>query len=216
MVSIMKNGTEYVDLNDIYPVKNWDRICFLKNIITNPKIIVGDYTYYADIENVYNFEKNVLYLFDFIKDKLLIGKFCQIASGTRFIMNGANHAMDGISTYPFQVFEKNWKDAPMNAVYKGDTNIGNDVWLGYSCTIMPGVTIGHGSIIGTNSLVTKDIEPYSIVGGNPAKLIKKRFDDQIIDLLLQLSWWDWSIEKITKNVTAIATGDLESLEQHLT
>jgi virginiamycin A acetyltransferase len=208
----MKNNPEYVDPNIVFPIENWNRTCFLKNIINNPQIIVGDYTYYDDVENVYNFEKNVLYLFDFMKDKLIIGKFCQIASGTRFIMNGANHAMDGVSTYPFEVFGKSWKSAPMNAVSKGDTVIGNDVWFGNSSTIMPGIKIGHGAIIGTNALVTKNIEPYSVVGGNPATLIRKRFDEQTIDFLMQLAWWNWSIEKITENVNAIATGDLGTLK----
>jgi virginiamycin A acetyltransferase len=208
----MKNNPEYVNPNIVFQIENWDRTCFLKNIINNPQIIVGDYTYYDDVENVYNFEKNVLYLFDFMQDKLIIGKFCQIASGTRFIMNGANHAMDGVSTYPFEVFGKSWKSAPMNAVSKGDTVIGNDVWFGNSSTIMPGIKIGHGAIIGTNALVTKNIEPYSVVGGNPATLIRKRFDEQTIDFLMQLAWWNWSIEKITENVNAIATGDLVTLK----
>ena len=207
----MVNSLEYVNPNVVFPIENWYRTCFLKNIITNPQIIVGDYTYYDDAEDVYNFEKNVLYLFDFIGDRLIIGKFCQIASGTRFIMNGANHAMNGISTYPFEVFGKGWGNAPSNDLNKGDTVIGNDVWIGNSATIMPGVKIGHGAIIGTNTLVTKDVAPYTIVGGNPGKLIRNRFDQQTIDFLLELSWWDWPIEKITKHVNAIASGNLETL-----
>lgn len=201
------------DPNTLHPIEGVTRTCFLKNIITNPQIIVGDYTYYDDPEDIHNFEKNVLYLFEFMKDRLIIGKFCQIATGVRFIMNGGNHAMDGISTYPFKVFGKSWANCPINVVSRGDTIIGNDVWFGNSVTIMPGVKIGHGAIIGTNSLVTKDVEPYSIIGGNPAKLIRNRFDDETIDFLLQLAWWDWPIEKITKNIMAIITGDLEVLRK---
>jgi virginiamycin A acetyltransferase len=207
----MTNSIEYVNPDVVYPIENWYRTCFLKNIITNPQIIVGDYTYYDDAQDVYNFEKNVLYLFDFIGDRLIIGKFCQIASGARFIMNGANHAMNGISTYPFEVFGKSWSNAPSKFLNKGDTVIGSDVWIGNLATIMPGIKIGHGAIIGTNALVTKDVAPYTIVGGNPGKLIRSRFEQKTIDFLLELSWWDWPIEKITKHVNAIASGNLETL-----
>ncbi len=207
----MTNSIEYVNPDVVYPIENWYRTCFLKNIITNPQIIVGDYTYYDDAQDVYNFEKNVVYLFDFIGDRLIIGKFCQIASGARFIMNGANHAMNGISTYPFEVFGKSWSNAPSKFLNKGDTVIGNDVWIGNSATIMPGIKIGHGAIIGTNTLVTKEVAPYTIVGGNPGKLIRNRFDQQTIDFLLELAWWDWPIERITKHVKDIASGNLEIL-----
>lgn len=196
------------DPNILYPIEGVTRTCYLKNIITNPQIIVGDYTYYDDPEDIYNFEKNVLYLFEFIQDKLIIGKFCQIATGVRFIMNGANHAMDGFSTYPFKVFGKSWADAPLKVVSKGDTVIGNDVWIGNNVTIMQGVKIGDGAIIGTNSLVTKDVEPYTIVGGNPASVIRRRFDDVTIEKLLQIKWWDWPVEKITQNIEALTTGNI--------
>ena len=197
----------------LHPIEGVQRTCFLKNIITNPQIIVGDYTYYDDPETVHNFEKNVLYLFEFMKDRLIIGKFCQIATGVRFIMNVANHDMNGISTYPFRVFGKSWKDAPMNAISKGDIVIGNDVWIGNSVTIMSGVTIGDGAIIGTNALVAKDVEPYTIVGGNPAKLIRKRFDEETIEFLLNLAWWNWPVEKITENLESITTADLDALRK---
>ncbi len=200
------------DPNTLYPIEGVTRTCFLKNIITNPQIIVGDYTYYDDPENIHNFEKNVLYLFPFMGDKLIIGKFCQIATGVRFIMNGANHAMDGISTYPFKVMGKSWESAPINVVSKGDTLIGNDVWIGNSATIMQGIHIGDGAIIGTNALVTKDVEPYTIVGGNPAKEIRKRFDDETIELLLALAWWNWPIDKITNALEAITAGDIGALK----
>ncbi|MBW8309587.1 MAG: CatB-related O-acetyltransferase [Candidatus Paracaedibacteraceae bacterium] len=207
------NSQPSPDPNTLYPLKGSSRTCFLKNIITNPQIIVGDYTYYDDPIDIYNFERNVLYLFDFIQDKLIIGKFCQIAAGVRFIINGANHAMDGISTYPFKIFGQAWADASLNASNKGDTVIGHDVWMGNSATFMPGLTIGHGAIIATNAMVTKDVAPYTIVGGNPAQPIRKRFDEATIDFLLTLNWWDWSIEKISDNIQAITTGNFKTLKK---
>lgn len=188
-------------------MENIERLCFLKNVIDNPNIIIGDYTYYDDPDNVTNFIKNVLYHFDFIGDKLRIGKFCQIATNVRFIMNGANHATNGFSTFPFRAFGSEWQDIPLTPDYKGDTVIGNDVWLGYDAMIMPGVKIGDGAIIASRSVVTKDVEPYSIVGGNPAQLIRKRFDEQTIDKLTELAWWNWSFEKITKKAKDIAEGN---------
>ena len=190
------------DKNIKFPLPHYDRLCFLKNIITNPNIIVGDYTYYDDFEDVHNFEKNVKYHFDFTGDKLIIGKFCMIASGVTFIMNGANHLTESVSTFPFAIFGNGWEKAMEGKTYptKGDTKIGNDVWIGYKATIMTGVTIGDGAIIASGSIVTKDVEPYSIVGGNPAKLIRKRFSEDKIEKLLEAKWWDWELEKITKNV----------------
>lgn len=184
-----------IDPSTPFPLSSTKRLCFLKNIIQNPNIIVGDFTYYDDPEDVHNFEKNVLYHFDFVGDKLIIGKFFQIATGATFIMNGANHALDGFSTFPFSVFGDEWKDVPLNSEIKGDMVIGNDVWMGYGVTIMPGVKIGDGAIIASRSTVTKDVEPYSIVAGNPAKLIRKRFSDEVIDGLLRLKWWNWPVEK---------------------
>lgn len=202
------------DKNKKFPLENYDRLCFLKNIITNPNIIVGDYTYYDDFETVDNFEKNVKYLFDFIGDQLIIGKFCMIASDVTFIMNGANHLNDAISTYPFAIFGEDWSNAMDGKGYpnKGDTVIGNDVWIGYGATIMPGVTIGDGAIIATKSVVTKDVEPYAIVGGNPAKEIRKRFSDDKIKELLDIKWWDWSIEKITENVQYLTGLNIEKIK----
>lgn len=207
----MTSNKVYPDPNTLYPIAGVTRTVYLKNIIKNPQIIVGDYTYYDDPEDIYNFEKNVLYLFDFMQDKLIIGKFCQIATGVRFIMNGSNHAMDGVSTYPFKVFGDAWQNATMNVVSKGDTVIGNDVWIGNSVTIMQGIKIGHGAILGTNSLITKDVEPYAIVGGNPACVIRKKFSDETIASLLDIAWWDWPVEKITENLMAITTGDIGTL-----
>jgi len=201
------------DKDNIFPLENYDRLCFLKNIIKNPNIIVGDYTYYDDFENVHNFENNVKYHFDFVGDKLIIGKFCMIASDVTFIMNGANHLSQSISSYPFAIFGHGWEDAMKTKSYhtKGDTIIGNDVCIGHNANIMPGVTIGDGAIIATNATVTKDVEPYTIVGGNPAKPIKKRFSNSEIEYLLKLQWWNWDIERITKNIKTLTGNNLEQL-----
>lgn len=203
----------YPNPNTLYPIKGVTRTVYLKNIITNPQIIVGDYTYYDDPDDVHNFEKNVLYLFDFMGDKLIVGKFCQIATGVRFIMNGSNHPMNGVSTYPFKVFGDEWGKASLDARSKGDTVIGSDVWIGNGATIMQGVKIGDGAIIGTNSLVTKDVSPYTIVGGNPAKEIRKRFDEDTIAFLLELKWWDWDVEKITTHLDLLTSCNIDALKK---
>lgn len=200
--------------NNKEPMKGFPQVGYLKNFIFSENIIVGDYTYYDDPEGPERFERNVLYHYPFIGDKLLIGKFCAIAKDVKFIMNGANHKISGFSTYPFQIFGNGWEkvmpkegDLP----YKGDIEIGNDVWLGYEATIMPGVKIGSGAIVASRAIVTKDVPAYSIVGGNPAEIIKYRFDENIIKELLEISWWNWSAEKITKNLESIVDCDLASL-----
>ncbi|VXB60799.1 CatB-related O-acetyltransferase [Maribacter litoralis] len=202
------------DKNTLFPLENYDRLCFLKNIIKNPNIVVGDYTYYDDFEDVANFEKNVKYHFDFVGDQLIIGKFCMIASGVTFIMNGANHLSKSISTYPFAIFGKDWQHAMDGKTYptKGNTVIGNDVWIGFNATIMPGINIGDGAIIASNATVTKDVPPYAVVGGNPAKVIRKRFSDEGITKLLELKWWNWPIEKITANVHHLTGEHLDRLK----
>ncbi len=201
------------DANTEFPLENYDRLCFLKNIISNPNIIVGDYTYYDDFESVANFEKNVKYLFDFTGDKLIIGKFCMIASGVTFIMNGANHLAKSISAYPFAIFGNGWEGAMDGKSYpmKGDTIIGNDVWIGYNATILAGTTIGDGAIIAANATVTKDVAPYTVVGGNPATEIRKRFSAEEVERLLQLKWWDKNIEWITQNVTNLTGENIDAL-----
>ena len=184
---LIKKGPDYTPNPHVtYPIPFCKRTCFLKNIIDNPNIIVGDYTYYDDPQDVQNFKKNVLYHFDFIGDKLIFGKFCQIATGVTFLMNGGNHELDKESTYPFKVF--GW-DKPLNPISKGDTVIGNDVWLGYRATIMPGITIGDGAIISAKAVVTKDVSPYTIVGGNPARILRERFSKEQIPS----KWWLGSI-----------------------
>ena len=200
----------------LYPlVLNMDRTCFLKNIITRSNIIVGEYTYYDDEVDVRNFEKNVLYHYDFLNDRLIIGKFCQIASNVKFFMNGMFHMIDSFSTYPFLIFSKECQEKyPSDAKFpfKGDTMIGNDVWIGYNAAFMPGVNVADGAIIGTNALITKDVGPYEVWGGNPAKLIRKRFSDEIIELLLKIQWWNWDIKKIEKNVDTLISKDVEKLK----
>lgn len=211
----VKISSQYVPHPDVaYPVLGYKPCVFLKNIIKNKNIIVGDYTYYHDVEDVYNFERNVLYFYDFIVDKLSIGKFCSIAQGCKFIMNGGMHPMSGMSTYPFKTYsgfavtnptsyQLAW-NVESDAINKGDTIIGNDVWIGYNATILPGVTVGDGAIIGANSTVTKNVAPYTIVAGNPAKVIRKRFDDDTIAKLLTLQWWNLPIDQINKHIRDIA------------
>ena len=200
----------------IHPNPNIPSLCFIKNIIKNPNIIVGDYTYYDDYEtNGEDFEKHVTHFYPFIGDKLIIGKFVSIAKGIKFIMNGANHRMNGITTYPFNILGSDWEkvtpkleDLPL----KGDTVIGNDVWIGENVTILPGVHIGDGSIIGANSVVGKNIEPYSICVGNPVRVIKKRFDEETINKLLSLQWWNWDEDRIFNNLEALVNGDLNNIK----
>lgn len=200
--------------NDKHPMKGFPQICFIKNTVSNPNIIIGDYTYYDDPDDSENFERNVLYHFSFVGDRLIIGKFCAIARGVRFIMNGANHRMGGFSTYPFEIFGNGWeKVAPEEdeVTYKGDTVVGNDVWIGHEAVIMPGVQVGHGAIIAAQSVVVKNVEPYTIVGGNPAKMIRHRFDQSVIDALLEIAWWDWDGAKITRNLEKIVGADIDAL-----
>ena len=195
-------------------MKGFPQICFIQNTVSNPNIIVGDYTYYDDPKDSEDFERNVLYHFPFIGDQLIIGKFCALARDIKFIMNGANHKLDGFSTYPFQIFGNGWeKVAPQagDLPYKGDTVIGNDVWIGYEAVIMPGIRVGDGAIIAAKSVVVSDVSPYTIVGGNPSKYIRQRFDDEVIRSLLEIAWWNWDIEKITRNLEQIVAADIETL-----
>lgn len=204
------------DPNKIFPNEKIPSLCYIKNVIKNPNIIVGDYTYYDDINGAENFEKHVTHHYDFIGDKLIIGKFCAIAKGVEFVMNGANHRMNCASTYPFYIMGGDWGNAiapvKKELPLKGDTIVGNDVWIGQNVTILPGVHIGDGAIIGLNSVVASDVPPYTIVAGNPAKIIRKRFADELIDLLLKLKWWDKSIEEINNLIPLLSSSDLESVK----
>lgn len=201
----------------IYP-RSMDReTVYLKSVISNPNIIVGDYTMYNDFaRDPKEFEKNnVLYHYPVNQDKLIIGKFCSIACGARFIFNSANHSLSSLSTYPFPIFFEEWnldgKDIKNAWDNKGDIVIGNDVWIGYEAVILAGVTIGDGAVIGTRAVVTKDVPPYTIVGGVPAKPIRKRFSQEAIDALLKMKWWDWPKERIAQHITDIQSGNIEYL-----
>lgn len=191
-----------------------------KNVITAPNIFVGDYTYYDDPVDPTAFERsNVLFNWPEFGDSLYIGKFCSIASGVQFIMGSANHRISSISTYPFNVFGGAWaENTPPHLSqlpFKGDTVIGNDVWIGRDSVIMPGVKIGDGAIIAAYSVVVKDIEPYTVAGGNPARPIKKRFDEELIELLLKLQWWDFEPEKLFAFMPILCDDDLELVRQKL-
>ncbi|WP_345953203.1 CatB-related O-acetyltransferase [Mucilaginibacter sp. PAMB04168] len=202
----------------IHPLENYPHLVFLKNIITHPNIEVGDYTYYDDTLDPYNFEKNVLYHFDFIGDKLIIGKFCAIACGAKFIMNGANHEITPISTFPFGIFGNGWQkinegvDLTEKYPNKGNTVIGNDVWIGHDATLMPGIKVGNGAVIASKSVVTRDVPDYAIVGGNPAQVIRMRFNEDTVERLLGIAWWNWSAEKITEHLHLINSINLDELE----
>ncbi len=204
--------------NKIYPRPNDKQIVYLKDVITSPNIIVGDYTIYNDFVNdPRDFEKNnVLYHYPINGDKLIIGKFCSIACGAKFMFTSGNHSMKSLSNYTFPIFFDEWgldaKDICNAWDNKGDIVIGNDVWIGYDAVIMSGVKIGDGAVVGARAVVTKDVPPYTIVGGVPAKPIRKRFDDETIEKLLALRWWDWSYEKIKRNIPAIRSGDITELE----
>ena len=190
------------------------RVCFIRNTTKNPNIVVGDYTYYDDPEHSEDFERNVLYHYPFIGDKLIIGKFCALAEGVRFIMNGANHKLSGFSTYPFSIFGNGWEQVmpkPEELPYKGDTVVGNDVWIGYRALILPGVRIGDGAIVAAGAVVTRDVPPYTVVGGNPASPIRPRFPEETVRALLDIAWWNWDADKITRNLTAIVSADLDAL-----
>ena len=201
--------------NEKFPNKNVPSVCFIKNVITRPNIEIGDYTYYDDTNGADKFEEHVTHHYEFLGDKLIIGKFCQIASGIKIIMNGANHRMNSVTTYPFNIMGNGWeKVTPKleDLPFKGDTIIGNDVWIGQNVTILPGVHIGDGAIIGANSVVTKDIPAYHIAGGNPCKIIRKRFDEELINYLEEIKWWDWEDEKIFKNLEILCSSDLEKIK----
>lgn len=205
------------NINKVYPRSNDYQTIYVKNVITRDNIKVGDYTIYNDYCNdPKDFEKNnVLYQYPINNDKLIIGKFCSIACKAKFLMTSGNHTSKSLSTYTFPIFYEEWglefshiTDAWDN---KGDIVIGNDVWIGYDAIIMSGVKIGDGAIIGTRAIVTNDVPPYTIVGGIPAKIIKKRFSDDIISKLLKIKWWDWTDEEIQANIQHIQVGNIDRL-----
>lgn len=202
----------------LHPFNDEPHTVFLKNVITRPNIEVGDFSYYHDEKHAAEFEsRNVRYHFDFVGDKLKIGKFCALATGTTFIMNGANHAMTGFSTYPFNIFGHGWEDgfdpATIFDHLRGDTLVENDVWFGTNSVVMPGVTICSGAIIGAQSVVASNIPPFAVAAGNPARVVRLRFEERTIDRLLDIAWWNWPIEKISRNLAAIRGADINALEQ---
>lgn len=197
-----------------FPIPGITRTGFLKPFVNQPNIIIGDFTYYDDPKGPEHFLNNILYHFEFIGDRLIIGKFCSIAAETRFIMNGGNHPTNWLTTYPFPIFGQGWEAAmPEKWPHRGDTVIGNDVWIGYGAIIMPGVSIGNGAIVAAGSVVTRDIAPYAIVGGNPAQVIRSRFARADIGRLERIAWWNWDLEKITRHVQAICSSDISALER---
>lgn len=210
-----------IPVKQIYPRTGDKETIYLKHVITNPYITVGDFTMYNDFVNdPMLFEKNnVLYHYPINHDKLQIGKFCSIACGAKFLFNSANHTLSSLSTYPFPLFFEEWglekKGITKAWDNKGDIVIGNDVWIGYEAVILAGVTIGDGAIIGTRAVVTKDVPPYTIVGGVPAKPIKRRFPEEAISALLEIQWWNWSEERIARNIGAIQSGNIEQLKQSM-
>ena len=208
----MKNGKQ-PNPNVIHPIKGYDKESYIKPAITNPNIIAGDFSYIADSD----FESHVTHLYEWNGDKLIIGRFCQIAAGVEFVMNGANHQMNAVTTFPFYTLE-GWDMEPPAATdmpLKGDTVIGNDVWIGQNAVILPGVHIGDGAIIGANSIVGSDVEPYTIVAGNPAKVVRKRFNDELIDLLLSFRWWDKSIDEINDLIPILTCSDLTKVKEEI-
>lgn len=209
----MKDKMKTPNPNEIFPNKNIDSLVNVKPTLKRKNIIVGDFTYFADTD----FESHATHYYDFLGDKLIIGKFCQIAKGVEFVGNGANHQMNAVTTFPFYIFDSWQQTSPTisDLPYKGDTVVGNDVWIGQNVTILPGVHIGDGSIIGLNSVVSSDIEPYSIYAGNPARFIRKRFDDELISLLEKLKWWNKSIDEINRLIPILTCSDLERVKCEL-
>ena len=207
----MTTSNNIPDPMSVHPIAGYDKEIYVKPTLKNPNIVVGDFTYIADSE----FESHVTHLYSWNNDKLIIGKFCQIAAGVEFVMNGANHQMNAVSTFPFYTLA-GWDmkaPAPADMPLKGDTIIGNDVWIGQNATILPGVHIGDGAIIGASSVVGSDVEPYTIVAGNPAQFIRKRFDEELTNLMLEWRWWDKPIEEINALIPLLTSSDLTEVKK---
>lgn len=202
----------------LYPRTGDTQTIYLKNAVTDPSIQVGEYTMYNDfVHDPRDFQKNnVLYHYPVNHDRLVIGRFCSIACGAKFLFNSANHAMGSLSTYPFPLFFQEWglEKARVAEAWdnKGDIVVGSDVWIGYEAVILAGVTIGDGAVIGARAVVTKDVPPYTIVGGVPARAIRRRFPEETVEELLRLKWWDWPPERIAQNIPAIQAGRVDLLE----
>jgi virginiamycin A acetyltransferase len=208
----MKNGKK-PDPDTVHPIAGYNREIYVKPTVGNPNIIVGDFTYIADSD----FESHVTHHYAWNGDKLIIGKFCQIAAGVEFVMNGANHQMNAVTTFPFYTLEGWNMEPPAKAdlPLKGDTVIGNDVWIGQNAVILPGVHIGDGAIVGASSVVGSNVAPYTIVAGNPARVLRKRFDDELAALLLRFRWWDKEIDEIDALIPILTCSDLESVREEI-
>lgn len=204
------------DPQALHPLPGYPHAVFLKNLVDLPNVEIGDYTYYDDREGPERFVRHILYHYGFSGDRLVIGRFCAIAKDVSFIMGDANHALGGLTTYPFAIFRQGWDEAlPIeryNLPRKGDTRVGNDVWLGTGATLLPGVTIGDGAVVGAKAVVASDVPPYAVVAGNPARLVRQRFDPKTIARLQRLAWWDWPAERLTRAIPALVEGDLDALE----
>jgi virginiamycin A acetyltransferase len=204
------------DPMELHPIEGQKRVVFLKPLVKDPKIEVGEYSYYDDPDDPLAFEREA-FLYGYGPERLIIGRFCAIASGVRFLMSGGNHADLGPSTFPFGIFGGIWADTTMDLVMsapsRGDTVVGHDVWLGYRALVMPGVNIGHGAVVAAASVVTSDVPPYAIVGGNPARVLRMRFDEEEVKRLLRAAWWDWPVELITEHARTIMAGQPSELER---
>jgi virginiamycin A acetyltransferase len=209
------SGRGAPDPSVVHPVTGQERVVFLKPLVQRPTIEVGDYTYYDHPDRALDFERDAV-LYAFGPERLVIGRFCAIAAGVRFLMPGANHADQGPSTFPFGVFGPPWDgtmDLVLSAPSRGDTTVGHDVWLGYQALVLPGVSIGHGAVVAAASVVSADVPPYAIVGGNPARVVRTRYDDADVERLLRAAWWDWPIEAVTQHARAIMNGTPAELER---
>ena len=216
MPSVTPAARSGPDPDTPYPLAATRQVAFLKNVVNHSMIEIGDYTYYDDPGGPERFvETCVRYHFEHMGDRLVIGRFCALATGVQFIMNGANHALDGLSTYPFSIFGEGWEDPAADWVRgsRGDTVIGHDVWIGRGATIMPGVRVGNGAVVGAGAVVARDVPDYAVAAGNPARVVKIRFSQDVVERLLRIAWWDWPPERVTASLAAIRSGDIDALER---
>lgn len=203
------------DPDALHPLADHPRVMFVRNLPLPPNVEIGAYTYYDDPEGPEAFLRNVLYHYEFTGDRLRIGRFCALATGTSFLMNGGNHRTTAPSTYPFLIFGGAWAgrfDGEAEFPGRGDTVVGNDVWTGWKSTILPGVTVGDGAIVAARAVVSRDVPPYAVVAGNPARVVRMRYGPRDVERLLRLRWWDWDAQRITLNIPAISGGDVDALE----